>query len=351
MPAGTYRNQINALTATRAVAAVMVFIHHFGREVFPFNRFPAVFTSGNLAVGYFFLLSGFVLYISYNQKEFGYGDYLRKRIGRIVPVYELALLLTIVFAVYYHNYDIHTTQSLKEISYSAFLIQAFIPSFPLVLNGPGWTISVEMFFYLLFPLMLLIQKRSIQLFATITVVLFVIAQYFHLRYFPDRRSLPDNIVDTVFFSPFIHFSQFLLGMIGGYIFNRIKDTAPRIHLLPLGLFVVIILLIAYRPENLSYHVGFIAPLFLAMIISIAINNTRTLNFRPLVYLGEISYGIYILQQPVYTFCDVMNQRHLHIPKLYFFYLVLAALITAAAASYHIMELPLRKWISKTSTRK
>src|ERR1035437_10821131 len=103
MPAETSRYQINSLTATRAIAAIMVFIHHFGRDIFPFNRCPSVFTSGNIAVGYFFMLSGFVLYITYYLKDISFGDYIKKRISRIVPIYEIALLLTIFFAVYFYN--------------------------------------------------------------------------------------------------------------------------------------------------------------------------------------------------------------------------------------------------------
>lgn len=351
MPSGSSSNQINALTATRAVAAIMVFIHHFGREIFPFNRFPSVFTSGNLAVSYFFILSGFVLYISYNNKEFSYGDYIKKRIGRIVPVYEVALILTIIFVVCFRNYNLFTLESVKEMSYSAFFVQAFIPSYPMILNGPGWTISVEMFFYLLFPLMLLFQKKSIRLFIGMTLVVFVLSQYFHLKYFPQRYSLPDSIIDTVFFNPVFHLSQFFSGMIGGYLFNKIKNTAPKLKLLPLGLFIVIILLIAYRPEKLSYHVGLIAPLFLLLIMSIAVNDTKTLNFRPLVYLGEISYGIYILQYPVCTYLDTMNLSHFHIPRQYFFWFSLSALIGVASASYYFMELPLRKKIGAISFKR
>ena len=202
-----------------------------------------------------------------------------------------------------------------------------------------------MFFYLLFPLLLFIQKKSIWIFAGIIIVLFALSQYFHLRYYPQRSQLPDSIVDTVFFSPIIHLSQFLLGMTGGYLFARFKDALPKLRWLPLVLFAVIILLIAYRPANISYQVGLIAPVFLLLILSIAINDTRTLNFRPLVYLGEISYGIYILQWPFYIIADTMNQRHVHVPKQYFFWCALGLLIAIASASYHFFELPLRKRIS------
>jgi len=345
MSSASSRFQINSLTATRAVAAIMVFIHHFGADIFPFNRCPSVFHSGNVAVGYFFVLSGFVLFISYHDKVISYGDFMKRRIGRIVPIYLIALLMAIYVAVAFNKYDLFAMQSIKEIVLSALFLQSFVPSYPLVLNGPGWTISVEMAFYVLFPLLLLFQKKSFRSFIILTAVLYLGAQYFHLKYYPQRHSLDDNIVDTIFFSPEIHISQFLIGMIGAGIFNKIRYTVPKYRFLPLAMFAVIILLIAYRPENLSYQVGLIAPLFMLLILFIAISDPKSLNFRPLVYLGEISYGIYILQQPVHKYLEAMNTQYLHIPIQVFFWFALGVLIAVASATYYLIELPLRKKIS------
>ena len=344
-------SQINALTATRAVAALLVVIHHFGTSIFPFKLAPTFFSSGNVAVGYFFVLSGFVLYISYSGKEFSYRNYLTKRIGRIVPVYELALLWTIYNSVSFFNYNLHSAQSIREILYSVFIIHAFIPSYPLVLNGPGWTISIEMFFYLLFPLLLIFQNKNFRLFVAVTILLYLASQYIHLKYYPIRRQLEDNILDTVFFNPVIHLSQFLIGMIGGYIYNSRKSFSSHFKWLPLALFIVIVFLIAWRPDNISYQTGLIAPLFMFFILGVAINQPRMLGLKPFVYLGEISYGIYILQQPVFKYFNAINDAHWHMPMQYFFWLALTLLIIIASVSYHFFEMPLRKKIGMLSMKK
>ena len=178
-----------------------------------------------------------------------------------------------------------------------------------------------------------------------TIVLFTLSQYLNLTYYHDRHTLSDNIVDTVFFSPEIHISQFLIGMIGGYLFNRIKHTISKYRFLPLVLFVAIFMAVAFRPEDLSYQVGLLDPLFMLLIISIAISNPRALNVRPLVYLGEISYGIYILQWPVYFWLDSLNTKHFHMPTSWLFYIALGALLLVASVSYYLMELPLKRKIS------
>jgi len=338
------KSQINALTSTRAVAAIMVVIHHFGSDLFPFSLSKNIFHGGNIAVSYFFVLSGFVLFISYNRVVISYADYFKRRIGRIVPVYLLALALMICFFTLYKNYTLDGKAS-KEIFLSMFFLQAYVPSYPLVLNSPAWTISVEMFFYILFPFFLLLLNKNAKAFAAITLVLFIASQAFHLEYYSVRWSLPDSIVDTVFFNPAMHINQFMIGMIGGYLFSKNKLPAERYKWSALILFCCIILLIAFRPENISYQVGLIAPVFMLFILCVAICNPKILNVKGFIFLGEISYGIYILQFPVYKFLEVFNERLVHMPKQFFFYFALFILLLAASLSYRFIEQPLRRKIS------
>jgi peptidoglycan/LPS O-acetylase OafA/YrhL len=343
------RSQIKALTATRAIAAIMVVIHHFGANIYPFNRFPNVFHIGDIAVSYFFVLSGFVLYISYNGAAVDYGKYLNRRIGRIVPIYLFALLLFVVVALCYYDYVL-SAKAMKEILLSATFLQAYISSYPLVLNSPAWTISVEMFFYLLFPLFLLLLSKHVRVFVILTIVLSVLSQYFHLKYYPVRWSLPDSIADTVFFNPLMHINQFLIGMIGGYLYSKVQKDSGRYGWLSTGLFAIIFLLIASRPQHISYQVGLIAPVFMLFILSMAISNPRWLNFKGFVFLGEISYGIYILQFPVYKLLSALNLRYLHVAEPYFFCTALVVLILTASVTYYIIEKPLRTAINSMGSK-
>ncbi|MCD6010982.1 MAG: hypothetical protein K0Q79_844 [Flavipsychrobacter sp.] len=338
------RQQINALTSTRAIAAIMVVIHHFGYGVFPFTLSNNLFQSGNIPVSYFFVLSGFVLCISYSGVHVSYADYFQRRIGRIVPVYWLALLFMVPVAVFFLNYPLNGT-ALKEVLLSASFLQSWVPSYPLVLNSPAWSISVEMLFYAVFPFFLLLLNKNTKLFIGITVVLFLLSQYFHLKYYTSRWSLPDSIVDTVFFNPVMHISQFLIGMIGGYLYTNNRSSMPKSNWIAAGLLLLIIALIIYRPDNVSYHVGLIAPVFMIFVLSVAVNNASILNLQWFVFLGEISYGIYILQFPVFKFLEAVNKQYMHIPKQYFFFLGLLALLLVSALSYMFIEKPLRKKIN------
>lgn len=343
------KTQINALTATRAFAAIMVVIHHFGSELYPFTLSKNIFHAGNIAVSYFFVLSGFVLFIAYDGKRISYADYFKRRIGRIAPAYYLSLILMTFVAVGFLKYTLNANAA-KEIGLSALFLQAYVPSFPLVLNSPAWSISVEMFFYLLFPAFLILLNRNIRLFVIGTVVLFVLAQYFHMKYYEQRWSLPDSIVDTVFFNPAMHINQFLIGMLGGWLYLKTNIRKWKFKGSSLLLLVVILLLIAYRPDSISYQVGLIAPVFMFFIVSTAVADTKVLNARPLVFLGEISYGIYILQFPVFKLLQSLNTSYMHIPAGLFFFNGLVVLLLTATASYYLLEQPLRRMISGVKGR-
>ncbi len=69
--------KINSLTSTRAIAAIVVVIFHYAGDLFPYNKCGNLFHSGNLSVGYFYVLSGFVLYIS--QRKIKYFAFLKNR--------------------------------------------------------------------------------------------------------------------------------------------------------------------------------------------------------------------------------------------------------------------------------
>jgi len=147
---------LDQITFTRFVAALTVVFFHYGQQVFPASV-PFLhdnIIAGPIAVGYFYVLSGFIMAIAYYRPESDFSDiepinrrkYWIARVARIYPVYILALLI-IVAAKYKTVIDqpellpLHLT-----------MLQAWIPGYPITLNTPGWSLSVEAFFYLCFPL-------------------------------------------------------------------------------------------------------------------------------------------------------------------------------------------------------
>ena len=93
MPPAT--RKLDQLTVTRFIAALSVMLFHGGREL-GVLRFLPMLTSGPTAVGYFYVLSGFVMALAYYRPgvRFDFRNYWLARFSRIYPVYIISFVLT-----------------------------------------------------------------------------------------------------------------------------------------------------------------------------------------------------------------------------------------------------------------
>ena len=155
----------------------------------------SVFRYGHQAVMFFFILSGFLIHLKYSRqlahnpsRKFGLKDYLYKRIKRIYPPFLFALLLTFLLDVWgigmdYTIYFGKTPNNLlnSNISVNHSLINLvgnlfFLQNENIVIwgtNNPLWSLKYEWWFYLIYPLVFLINRKSV--FASLIFVLMVFA--------------------------------------------------------------------------------------------------------------------------------------------------------------------------------
>ncbi|GAB3712001.1 acyltransferase family protein [Flavobacterium koreense] len=143
--------RIEQLTFTRFVAAFAIIIYHFGSNVMPFNIsfISPLVSQFSASVSYFFMLSGFIMIVSYwNKGTINWADYMKNRMARIYPVYFLALFIALFTAI------LKLDVNLFDVLYNLLMIQTWIPERALTGNPPGWSISVEFFFYFIFPFLL-----------------------------------------------------------------------------------------------------------------------------------------------------------------------------------------------------
>lgn len=154
----THKNHFNALTGIRAIAAIMIFVYH-NRKYWKDDIHPELFRFCNelhLGVPLFFVLSGFLIAKSYGTKPFenisNYKNYLLQRIMRIMPLYWLLITL------YYLDSDFGN-QKFSALHY--LLLHGFSSSHSLEVIAQAWSLTVEMTFYFLAPLLLfLVDKRT-----------------------------------------------------------------------------------------------------------------------------------------------------------------------------------------------
>src|SRR5260370_8948074 len=130
--------------------------------------FQKLSSIGYVGVSFFFVLSGFILVYTYAGRPMILKNFWRARFARIYPAYAFSLLVTAPFffyAVLTMNipFFVWAKAHLKLASALVLsLLQAWVPQAALTWNAVAWSLSVEPFFYLLFPFLLLLFVRRSQ---------------------------------------------------------------------------------------------------------------------------------------------------------------------------------------------
>lgn len=343
--------RLDQLTFTRFLAAFAILVFHYGQNVYPFNTawLAPIFGHANAGVSYFFTLSGFVMVIAYwNKGSLNFWDYMRNRVARIYPVYLLAILLLL-------GYFILKQRPIpsRDVLLNLLMIQAWLPGHSLSFNTPAWSISVELLFYLMFPLLMnyMYTKFSFQklilpifLFWLISQALLIYGLY---AGFGERFTVRGN--DLLFYFPLMHLNEFLVGNLAGLFFiTKLQHKKGNFDLAVLSI-IFSLGAILFFVSSLYVHNGLLAPLFVILILLMAVNSgyiTRVLNHPWLIFLGEISYGIYILQIPVMLSCQENLEQYSDAKEAFSFYVPVLILIGVSALSYVWIEAPLRSRIKQ-----
>ncbi|MEP2023596.1 MAG: acyltransferase [Reichenbachiella sp.] len=337
--------KIEQLTFTRFLAAFLVVIFHFGRDVFPFNApfWSFLFDNGDLFVSFFFVLSGFVMVIAYHSKKIEFFRYLKMRIARIYPVHILGVVLLLI------SYSMVDRKApLFEIFIQSLLVHPWYPRFSLILNYPSWSLAVEMLFYSLFPfIMVLLNKNKLQVNIVIALSLWVFSQL--ISYLLKSHVESETIWLFVNFHPLIHLNEFVIGNLFALLF-LLNRTAYRINTWHLvGLIIMLLLLIKFPFPWVNYKNGFLAPIFGLVILGLSQNNSslkQAFAHHQLILLGEISYAIYILQVPIHSITFYCYNQAGYTDKQLFFYVFVVVLLICSYLSYYLIEMPGKRLINR-----
>ena len=345
--------KLEQLTFTRFLAAIAIVIYHFGVKIYPFNlkTISFLFKNANIGVSYFFILSGFVMIIAYGSKvKIDFIDYIQKRFARLYPAYGLAIILMLSYIIVSPTNHVNY----KELLLNLTLTQSWFPAKATSFNYPGWSLSTEFLFYLLFPLLFnqFYKKFSLRTIITPILLFFVISQilFHYLINSSFYEGFPSFSYNFLFYFPLLHLNQFLLGNLAGIFFLNKKFRQRNYDLVIISLIIIISLLLKFE-FGIIYHNGMMSFLFIPIIIFISINNgviSKIAKNKLFVFLGEISYGIYILQVPVFICCNIIFKiKYLHFinnPQI-IFGISLATLILISGISYKYIEVPLREKIN------
>jgi exopolysaccharide production protein ExoZ len=155
-PGGAVRpTTYQSVQALRAVAAILVAIFHAGLK---FDTTQATFSIGNAGVDIFFVISGFVIWTVTTRRPTSPLTFLKHRFLRLVPMYWIMTLAMAGGATFLPSAFPHMHPTASD----AILSLLFVPhqsssadTFEPLL-GQGWTLNFEVFFYLIFAVVLLL---------------------------------------------------------------------------------------------------------------------------------------------------------------------------------------------------
>ena len=339
--------RIEQLTFTRFIAAISIVIFHYGQNSFLFNNqhVSFIFKQANFGVSYFFILSGFVMIIAYHkQAKINFLEYIKNRLARIYPVYLLAIFLIIGIKIFK---NINT----KDLLLNILMIQSWVPQKALTINYPGWSLSVELFFYITFPFLInkVYTTQKLKFNVIWIVVFWLISQIvFHLIIY-NNLKIPYYETRDILYNPLMHLNEFLIGNLAGLFFiNHLKNHKKNYSIF-LSLTVLSLIIILKFPIGLNFHNGLLAVIFAPLILLISLSTdkiTKIFTHKKFIFLGEISFGIYILQAPVWTiFSDYRMEKYFALHKdsdfTSSFIIRLLILIILSSLSYMYFEKPLR----------
>lgn len=333
---------LHRLTFTRFIAVLIVVAFHFGANAFPFNNelISSIFRHGPQAVLYFFFLSGFIMssvYATASSSDFNTKKYWIARIARIYPLYFLGLCFS-----YYI-----TTPTNTELALNTLLVQSWFSNYALTMNNPGWSLSVEAFFYAAFPFFVRFLTRDrVKSALAVSIILYATHEFFVLYLIHNASmgySKPEIMSTLTPYFPLRNLPIFLLGASIGatikhygiprWLYNSLKNPALPTILLLLWI---------------HFHLQFSAIAFALLITSLTFcssNLVSALSGRAGVFLGEASYAIYIIHYPLYLwFLSRIASKIDGTETLKFYFFTLIA-IAVAIPLYVLVENPARKAIN------
>jgi peptidoglycan/LPS O-acetylase OafA/YrhL len=332
---------IPALTSLRFFAAFAVVAHH-GVGLWNFELSPYVRQFADIGVSFFFVLSGFVLiwnYSNLNSSE-RVGFYF-KRFLRIYPTH---WLITGIYAI--SSWACVSGVAIASLGKwwllvlltNLCLLQSWIPipAYYFSYNGPSWSVSCEIFFYVLFPFLLLLLRKN-RFFLVVLSILFVIGFVILGSFFPLHPSVQTPPIwwqatmnGFVQFSPIVRVFEFCLGMMIGSLAlvrnARIQDKQSSknqknkiwlLEALSVGIFFAFINLgqlpriinllgihdysIAAGQWMVTSGSCFVVAFLLYAVSAKESISNKVLKYKPFIILGEASYALYLVHMPFKLF--------------------------------------------------
>jgi peptidoglycan/LPS O-acetylase OafA/YrhL len=346
------------LNFIRFILAIGVILYHYGINYYPFNLpyFKVLILNSSFRVSFFFFISGFVMSMVYSKQisTLTAGHFYKRRFTRIFPVYWLAFIWTILVVVFLN----HASPRGLNIILHFLGMQSLYSGHVLDLNFTTWSISVELFFYLLFPFllrwMMQLPVRKLIFFAIFIWLAQSVQHIIFVEYVYNGTKSVEEFINAF---PLWHLPTFFAGMVAARLIslNAFPAYFTRNAFLFLLLALSVFTYVIFVPNPfLKYiHNGLLSPLFVLAIVSLYYDSSslnKTLSHKRVSGLGDLSYSLFIFQYPVWVICSKLaNENFLKSGWFFLFYLI--CLLLVAVFINKFFEKPMLRFLRKESDLK
>jgi peptidoglycan/LPS O-acetylase OafA/YrhL len=334
-----YRPEIDGL---RAVAVIPVIIFH---------AFPKYLPGGFAGVDVFFVISGFlitsIIIKDYNSHSFEFLEFWKRRIRRIIPalLFMAFTVLSLSLILLYKN----DHEQIGKVSLAALFSVSNIYLWTLTRNywGPQpessmflhtWSLSLEEQFYVIFPIITIgILKVYPRILATICLIFTILGYCLYSTHSQDHPQASFYLLPCRFW-------EIAIGCSIALFFREITSLGKRASthfqdmLSWLGLFLITFGY-CWLDNSKSLGWGLILPtggaaLFILFGHSNKNSASLFLSSKPMVFIGKISYSLYLLHWPIIQFTNHFNSIPISISLIF--------LLVISYLSYRFIETPFRK---------
>jgi len=333
-----YRADLDGLRAIAVVAVVL------------FHAFPTLFPGGFVGVDVFFVISGFlitsIIFADLERRKFSFVEFYGRRIRRIFPALCITLFVCLAF-----GWFTLLPEELKDLGKHAAGGAGFIANLMLWREAGYfdtsaelkpllhlWSLGVEEQFYIFWPPVIYFAwKRKVNLFkVTVAVAAF--------SFLLNLLRISGNGVEA-FYSPATRVWEILIGSLLAYIAVFRSSVLDKWKLPELrSLLGVLILVGSVLFLREAQYPGWRAAIpAVATLLTISAGNKawinrKLLSFRPAVWIGLISYPLYLWHWPIIVFFRLLNGTT---PPLAYRLIAILLSFVLAAMTYHLVEKSIR----------
>jgi peptidoglycan/LPS O-acetylase OafA/YrhL len=346
-------DEVRSLTGLRAILAWWVVAFHFARHHVPdeWALLKATVAGGHVAVDVFFVLSGYVLMRRYGEARFTAGatlEFYSRRFARIYPLYLVSLVIGAAASSRRFFEDCGSSTGLTRLTLEVLLLNAWTHLAMFLYNFAAWSLSVEVFFYLLGPWLLPAvgrrPPRALVAFLGLAWMATFVAPLAYTTFDPDHLGRALALGDEVKWSWYLKFFplQRLPEFVAGAAAARL-NWHPR-RAAPLAAVALWAILASGQVPYAFLVAGVLMPLIVLLVVGVAAYDRGLLASGACVALGRASYATYILHWPLFLawsrFDPDVWERPAHV------LMFCASLLVISLLAFRLVEEPLRRRLTR-----